>query len=777
MPICAHKEILSSYLKEESMVTKEDLAHTRTLYASLNDKHAQLRKRLGRPLTLSEKILITHAADPAKQAFVRGASYLTLYPDRVAMQDATAQMAILQFMLAGRETVAVPSTIHCDHLIQARVGAAEDMKAALSANREVYDFLQSTAQRYGMGFWQPGAGIIHQVFLEQYAFPGGLLIGTDSHTPNAGGLGMLAIGVGGSEAADVMAGLPWEVKCPKLIGVYLTGSLSGWASSKDVILKLCGILTTKGGTDKIIEYVGPGTRSISATGKATITNMGAELGATTSVFPFDERMAIYLRATNRDELAGLAEQSRAELVADPEVEQDPKRFFDHIVEIDLSHLEPYIVGPRSPDVARPISQLAKDLERGGWPARINAALIGSCTNSSYEDIGRAAAVAEQATRAGLKTQCYFLITPGSDQIHHTITRDGQLALLEAMGGTVLANACGPCIGQWKRDDIALGEVNSILTSFNRNFPRRNDGTAETLAFMGSPEIVTAMALTADLRFNPLTDALKAPHGRMVRLQPPSAPELPTNGFAVGTAGYLAPMPVGERKRIAVLIPPGSERLQVLEPFTAWEGKDFDRLPILIKVKGQCTTDHISPAGRWLRYRGHLDRISDNLFTAADNVFTGKTGTAIDQLDGQENPIPQVARHYTAQGLGWVAVGDENYGEGSSREHAAMSPRHLGCRAVIAKSFARLHETNLKKQGILPLIFTRPEDYEKLRAEDRVSLVSLKDLAPGTPVTMRLHHSDGSTETLQLAHSLTEEQIRWFQAGSALNLIRTQQSPR
>ena len=757
------------------MLTPDDLTFIKRLYAGFAQKQGALRKRLGRPLTLAEKILVTHVADPARQEFARGQSYLTLHPDRVIMQDATAQMAILQFMLAGRDTVAVPTTVHCDHLIQARVGASDDMKAALAANREVYDFLRSSSQRYGMGFWEPGAGIIHQVFLEEYAFPGGLIIGTDSHTPNAGGLGMLAIGVGGADAADVMSGLPWEVKCPKLIGVHLTGELNGWTSPKDVILKVCGVITTKGGTNKIVEYFGPGTRSISCTGKATITNMGAELGATTSVFPFDERMSTYLRATNRKDVADLAEQARRHLVADPEVEQDPKRFYDEIVEIDLSALEPYIVGPRSPDVARPISQLAKELEKSGWPAPLKAALIGSCTNSSYEDIGRAAAVAEQAHKAGLKARCYFLITPGSDQIYNTIQRDGQLQALEAIGGTVLANACGPCIGQWKRDDIKPGEVNSILTSFNRNFPRRNDGTAETLAFMGSPEIVTAMALAADLRFNPLTDPVKTADGRSVKLAPPTAPELPSKGFASGAAGCIAPLPADQRRAIDVVVPPNSERLQILEPFEAWDGKDFEKLPVLVKAKGQCTTDHISPAGKWLQYRGHLDKISDNMFSGADNAFAKEAGTGIDQLDGQTKPIAQVARHYKQQGLGWVAVGDHNYGEGSSREHAAMSPRFLGCKAVIAKSFARLHETNLKKQGVLALTFANAADYDLVQAKDRVNLVKLAGLAVGQPVTMLLEHPDGSIDTLQLAHSFTEEQIRWFKAGSALNLIRTQQN--
>ncbi len=752
------------------MIQKEELSAIRKLYEQLSAIHASARKKLGRPLTLAEKILVSHVRALDSQEFIRGKSYLALKPDRVAMQDATAQMAILQFMQARRDTAAVPTTIHCDHLIQARVGVLEDMKTALEANSEVYDFLRSAAGRYGMGFWEPGAGIIHQVVLEEYAFPGGLLIGTDSHTPNGGGLGMLAIGVGGSDAADVMAGLAWEVKCPKLIGVHLTGSLSGWTSPKDVILKLCGILTTKGGTDSIVEFFGEGCRSISCTGKATITNMGAEHGATTSVFPFDERMSTYLRATRRAEVAELAESFRKELAADPEVEKDPKRFFDQVIEIDLSTLEPHIVGPKRPDLARPISQLAKDIEQGGFPARIKAALIGSCTNSSYEDIGRAAAVAEQAKKAGLKAQCYFLITPGSDQIQNTIARDGQLQALEAIGGTVLANACGPCIGQWKRDDITPGEVNSILTSFNRNFPGRNDGTAETLSFMGSPEIVTAMALAADLCFNPLKDPVTTPDGRKVMLTPPSSVELPPRGFAAGAAGYIAPKTLDQRKSIPVVIAPDSQRLQRLEPFPKWDGKDFEQLPVLIKVKGQCTTDHISPAGKWLRFRGHLDRISDNMFSVAQNVFTATPGTAVDHLDGQTKPIAQVARHYKAQGLGWVAVGDENYGEGSSREHAAMSPRYLGCRLVIAKSFARLHITNLKKQGVLPCTFANPEDHDKIRADDRISIRGLAGLAAGKPLNGILHHRDGSTETLLLNHSMTDEQIRWFKAGAALNLL-------
>jgi aconitate hydratase len=752
------------------MIRPEELDAIRRLYGRMGQAHAAARAAWKRPLTLTEKILAAHVPDLAAQRFLRGESYLTLQPDRVAMQDATAQMAILQFMQARRETAAVPATIHCDHLIQARVGARPDMQAALEANREVYDFLRSAAARYGMGFWEPGAGIIHQVLLEHYAFPGGLLIGTDSHTPNAGGLGMLAIGVGGSDAADVMAGLPWEVKCPKLIGVRLTGALGGWASPKDVILKLCGLLTTKGGTDQIIEFFGPGARSISCTGKATITNMGAEVGATTSVFPFDERMATYLRATGRAEVAALADRHAQELAADPEAEADPGRCYDRVVEVDLSSLEPHIVGPRRPDLARPISQLARDVEREGFPPRIAAALIGSCTNSSYEDIGRAASVAEQAKRAGLSSRCYFLITPGSDQIHHTILRDGQLDALERIGGTVLANACGPCIGQWKRDDIAPGQVNSIVTSFNRNFPGRNDGTAETLAFIGSPEVVTALALAGDLRFNPLTDPLTAADGRQVRLAPPEAPELPARGFEAGATGYVPPKPLEERGRLEVALSPASERLQRLEPFPAWDGQDFDRLPILLKVSGPCTTDHISPAGKWLRFRGHLDRISDNLFTQAVNVFTGQPGTALDVLEGQVKPIPQVARRYKREGLGWAVVGDENYGEGSSREHAAMSPRFLGCRLVVARSFARLHLTNLKKQGILACTFADPADHGRVAPGDRISVMGLKDLAPSRPLAARLHHADGTAAELPLLHSFTSEQIRWFKAGAALNLL-------
>jgi aconitate hydratase len=742
------------------------------LYSTLAEKSARMRDKLGRPLTLAEKILASHASDLKHQEFARGKSYLSLHPDRVAMQDATAQMALLQFMQADPEAAAVPTTIHCDHLIQARVGAAEDTKNAIQTNKEVYDFLRTAAQRYGIGFWQPGAGIIHQVVLENYAFPGGLMIGTDSHTPNAGGLGMLAIGVGGADASDVMSGLSWEVKCPKLIGVHLKGSLSGWASAKDVILKLCGILTVKGGTDKIVEYFGPGTRSISCTGKGTITNMGAELGATTSVFPFDDRMAEYLRITKRAGAAELAEAHRAFLTADPEVEKEPKKFYDEVVEIDLSTLEPYVVGPHTPDLARPVSQMAKDAKEKGYPIELRAALIGSCTNSSYEDIGRAAHVAAQAKKAGLASKCYFLITPGSDQIQNTIKRDGQLALLEGIGGTVLANACGPCIGQWKRDDIKQGEKNSIITSFNRNFPARNDGNTETLAFIGSPEIVTAFALAGRLDFNPMKDKLKTPDGREVLLAPPSAPELPSAGYAAGEAGFIAPLPAAERKRVQVLISEKSERLQKLESFVPWDGKDFEGLPVLLKAKGKCTTDHISPAGPWLKYRGHLDKISDNMFLGANNAFTDKPGSAKNWLEGGKVEQPsEVARDYKSEGLGWAVVGDENYGEGSSREHAAMSPRYLGCKAVIAKSFARIHETNLKKQGVVPLTFKHPSDYDRVREDDHIAVRGFGKFAPGAPLTMVLTRADKTTESFEVLHSFTEEQIGWFKAGSALNLMR------
>lgn len=741
------------------------------IYESLPEKHAEARKRFGRGLTLAEKILTAHLDhwDTSEKHPKRGESYALLRPDRVAMQDATAQMAVLQFMQAKLKTVAVPSTIHCDHLILARVGADKDMENALSENSEVYNFLRTAAEKHGIGFWKPGSGIIHQVVLENYAFPGGMMIGTDSHTPNAGGLGMIAIGVGGADAVDVMAGEPWGVRWPKLIGVRLTGKLNGWTAPKDVILKLAGILTVAGGTGAIVEYFGPGTESISCTGKGTITNMGAELGATTSIFPFDDRMAKYLRATKREEIAALAERYREHLVADPEVEKDYKNYFDQVIEIDLDTLEPYVVGPHTPDLARPISALAKEVDEKGYPEHLKYALIGSCTNSSYEDMGRAAHVANQAGEHGVKADIGFLISPGSEQIYKTIGRDGQLKTLETIGGTVLANACGPCIGQWKRDDITPGERNSIITSFNRNFQKRNDGNAETLAFIGSPEIVTAFALAGSLKFNPLTDTLKGTDGKEFKLNPPTAQELPEKGFIADETGFIPPAKDGDK--VVVDVKPTSERLQLLEPFEAWDGKDYVDLPILMKALGKCTTDHISAAGPWLRYRGHLDKISDNMFSGATNAFTKDIGIGLDVLNGERKAFQAVARNYKANGLGWIAVGDLNYGEGSSREHAAMSPRFLNCKAVVVKSFARIHETNLKKQGILPFTFAKPEDYDKIGETDRVSLLDLAKIAPGKNVEMVIRHADGTEDKIELKHTMTEEQIGWFKAGSALNLIR------
>jgi aconitate hydratase len=742
----------------------------RKLYSTFSERLALMRKRVGRDLTLAEKILFTHLDKPESADVERGKSYIDLRPDRVGMQDATAQMALLQFMQAGRKKVAVPTTIHCDHLIRARIGAGADMQVALNENNEVYQFLKSAAQKYGIGFWNPGSGIIHQVVLENYAFPGGLMIGTDSHTPNGGGLGMLAIGVGGADAADVMAGLPWNVRMPGVVGVHLTGKPSGWTSPKDVILKLAGIMTVKGGTGKIVEYFGPGTRAISCTGKGTITNMGAELGATTSVFPFDDRMATYLRATNRAAVAELCEKLSGDLVADPSVEKDPSKFYDEIIEIDLTSLEPHIVGPHTPDLARPISQLKDDVKKNGYPVDIRVSLIGSCTNSSYEDIGRAAFVAKQALDGGIKAKTPFLITPGSDQIQNTIQRDGQMEILQGIGGTVLANACGPCIGQWQRDDIKRGEKNTIVTSFNRNFPARNDANPETLAFIGSPEIVTALALAGRLDFNPLTDTLPGKDGKAVKLLPPEAPELPAKGFAAGKSGFIEPPEDGSA--IQVIVKPDSERLQLLQPFAAWDGKDYEKLALLLKAKGKCTTDHISPAGPWLKYRGHLDKISDNMFTGANNAFSGEAGKGRDTLSGEAAvPFPKIARHYKAAGLGWVVVGDDNYGEGSSREHAAMEPRFLGCKAILARSFARIHETNLKKQGVLPLVFENPADYDKVQENDRISIVGLKDLAPGKPVKVLLHHASGKDDAISCRHSYSGEQIAWFKAGAALNLMR------
>ncbi len=741
-----------------------------SVYDTSRERLTVIRQRLGRPLTLAEKVLFGHLAD-AEDELDRGKAYLQLRPDRVAMQDATAQMALLQFMLSGKDTTAVPSSVHCDHLIQARSGADKDVGEAIDRNREVYDFLQSASARYGIGFWKPGSGIIHQVVLENYAFPGGMMIGTDSHTPNAGGLGMIAVGVGGADAVDVMAGFNWEVLQPEIVGVKLTGSLEGWTSPKDVILKLLGILTVKGGTNRIIEYFGPGTESISTTGKGTITNMGAELGATTSIFPYDRRAKTYLDATQRARIATLAEANKDLLTADPEVAADPERFFDLVVEIDLSTLEPHIVGPFSPDLARPVSQMAADVREHGYPDNLTAGLIGSCTNSSYEDLTRAADIAGQALAAGAKTKSTLWVTPGSEQIEATIERDGQMATLDRLGATVLANACGPCIGQWHREDISDGDVNSIISSFNRNFAKRNDGNPQTNSFISSPEVVVAYALVGNLTTNPLTDELTAPDGSSYRLQPPApAPEVPENGFVFKADGYLAPPE--ERSSVEVTVADGSDRLQLLEPFPAWDGQDYEKMPVLLKARGKCTTDHISQAGPWLKFRGHLDNISDNLFLGAINFFADEPGFGIDIESGEAKSLPKLAREYKKRGIRWVAVADENYGEGSSREHAAMEPRHMAGMAVIARSFARIAETNLKKQGMLPLRFADPADYEKIRVDDRLSLTGLAGITPGQPITAVLHHADGSEESFALEHSLNEEQVGWFKAGSALNVLRT-----
>ncbi len=745
------------------------------VYAQIERNLDIVRSRLNRPLTLAEKVMLGHLDDPEKETLSPGESYIMLRPDRVAHQDVTGQMAILQFMQSGRSRVAVPTTVHCDHLIQARVGATSDLQDALNENNEVYRFLESACRKYGMGFWKPGGGIIHQVVLENYAFPGSLLIGTDSHTPNAGGLGTLAIGVGGADAADVMAGLPWEVRYPTLIGVHLTGEIQGWTAPKDVIIRLAGLLTVSGGTNAIIEYFGPGTRSISCTGKATITNMGAELGATGDIFPYDDRMATYLRATRRPELADLAEQYRHLLTADPEVEQDPGQFYDQIVEIDLSTLEPQITGPHTPDRARPISALAQEAEENDFPDRIAVALVGSCTNSSYEDMSRCADVARQASGRGVKVSSSFLVTPGSEQVRATIERDGQQAALEEIGATVLANACGPCIGQWNRPELKQGDRNSIVTSYNRNFPRRNDGNPDTMNFIASPEMAVAMGLGGRLSFNPLTDTLVDSDGVEFRLEPPkAAPEVPENGFDPGVSNFVAPPGSGEE--VELVVDPSSNRLQVLNPWTAWNGEDFTDLPVLVKAQGKCTTDHISPAGPWLRFRGHLNNLSDNMFLGAINEFTGEAGTSQNQLSGEEvGPIPEVARQYQAQGLRWVTIGDENYGEGSSREHAAMSPRLLGAAAIITRSFARIHEGNLKKQGLLPLTFEDPADYDRIRHDDRLSLVGLQDLAPGRPVRCVVKHADETEVAMNLVHTLNEGQIEWFKAGSAMNHMKNLES--
>ena len=732
-------------------------------YATMADRVGTGRRRLARPLTLSEKILFNHLEDPGGQELARGRSYAEFRVDRVAMQDATAQMALLQFMSAGLPRVQVPTTVHCDHLIQAKVGARADLAVAEDVNQEVYDFLCTVSSRYGIGFWKPGSGIIHQVVLEHYAFPGGMLIGTDSHTPNAGGLGMVAIGVGGADAVDVMTGGTFGLRWPRLIGVRLTGRLSGWSSPKDVILKVAQRLTVKGGTGAIVEYFGPGAATISATGKATICNMGAEVGATTSLFAYDDRATAYLAATDRDDLAQAAEAVAEHLRPDDGVEDDPGRFFDQVLEIDLSALEPHIVGPHTPDLARPVSAIASEARAEGWPLTLSQACVGSCTNSSYEDISRAASVARQASGHGLRARTPLLVTPGSEQVRATIERDGLLADLEAIGATVLANACGPCIGQWARTDIADGERNSIITSFNRNFPKRNDGNAQTLAFIGSPETTVAYALAGTLDFNPVTGAVDG-----IRLDEPTGDELPEMGFADSVSGFVAPPADGTA--VEVVIRPDSNRLQVLDPFPAWDGSDFVELPVLLKAQGKCTTDHISAAGRWLRFRGHLENISGNLFLGAVNAYTGEAGSGWCGVHDSVEPFPDVAHHYKGAGTSWVAVGDENYGEGSSREHAAMEPRFMGGKAIFARSFARIAEANLKKQGVLPLAFADPGVYERIRVDTRVSVLGLASLAPDMPVRCRLHHADGSTEDFDTLHSLSPEHIAWFRAGSALNLI-------
>ncbi len=750
------------------MLTDPDFV--RKVYDRIREGVEIARERLGRPLTYAEKVLFGHLDQPRTQEIVRGESYALFRPDRVAMQDATAQMALLQFILVGRKKVAVPSTVHCDHLIRARQGAGPDLSGALSENEEVYRFLQQASAKYGIGFWKPGAGIIHQVIFENYAFPGGMMVGTDSHTPNAGGMGMVAIGVGGADAVDVMAGEPWGVTWPKLVGVHLTGELSGWAAPKDVILKLAGILTVKGGTGKIVEYFGPGTVSLSATGKATITNMGAELGATNSLFPYDERLATYLKATDREPIARLADEFADFLRADPEVAEEPGLYYDEVIEIDLSSLEPHLVGPHTPDLVHPISRMAEDVSREGYPEEISAALIGSCTNSSYEDIDRAAHLARQATAAGLNVKAPFIVTPRSEQIRATIERDGQLETLEKAGAVVLANACGPCIGQWERPEVPKGTPNSIVTSFNRNFARRNDGNPETRAFIGSPELVTALAFGGKLTFNPLTDGLETPGGGTFRFEPPAGVELPPRGFDPGTSGYVAPPEDGTE--VEVEVAPDSERLQLLTPFEPWDGNDLEDLLVLLKARGKCTTDHISPAGPWLRYRGHLENISGNVYIGARHAFADRPGVGTDVLTGEKDvPLPELAKRYAEAGRSWVVIGDENYGEGSSREHAAMEPRFRGCRAVIARSFARIAETNLKRQGILPLYFEDPADYEKVRETDRVSIRGLAGLAPGSKVTVVLRHEDGSEDALPAVHTLSEAQIEWFRAGSALNAMR------
>ena len=748
------------------MVFDEEMI--KRVYASLPEKINQIKSKLQRPLTLTEKILYAHlSTGETLKSYERAVDYVNFSPDRVAMQDATAQMALLQLMNSGRKNVAVPSTVHCDHLIQAHIEAITDLKTANETNREVYDFLSAVSNKFGIGFWKPGAGIIHQVVLENYAFPGGMMIGTDSHTVNAGGLGMIAIGVGGADAVDVMAGMPWELKMPKIIGVKLTGKLSGWTSPKDVILKLAGILTVKGGTNAVIEYFGEGANSLSATGKGTICNMGAEVGATTSIFPFDTKSAEYLQATGRSSIAELALQNAAHLQADAEVQANPEQYYDRLIEINLSELEPYINGPFTPDLAYPISEFAQAVKEKGYPQKMEVGLIGSCTNSSYEDLTRAASVVKKAKEDGLKVQAQFIINPGSEQVRYTAERDGILAEFESVGGVVMANACGPCIGQWKRETDQPERPNSIITSFNRNFAKRADGNPNTHTFIGSPEVVAALTIAGDLCFNPLKDTLLNEKGEKIKLQEPHGYELPPKGYAVEDPGYIAPT----SNENEITIDPQSKRLQILQPFAAWDGKDLIEQPLLIKAKGKCTTDHISMAGPWLRFRGHLDNISDNMLIGAVNSFNEKTNTVLDVETGEYTAVPALARKYKAQGTGSIVVAEENYGEGSSREHAAMEPRFLNVKAILVKSFARIHETNLKKQGMLALTFADKNDYDKVREDDKISILGLTEFAPGKNLNIKLKHSDGSVDRFEVLHTYNEAQIEWFKCGSALNAMK------
>ncbi|KAA8486714.1 aconitase [Arcticibacter tournemirensis] len=750
-----------------------DIEMIQKVYNNLAGRIDAAKRVVGKPLTLTEKILYSHLWNgDADESYKRGTSYVDFAPDRVAMQDATAQMALLQFMQAGRPQVAVPSTVHCDHLIQAKIGATEDLETANTTNKEVYDFLSSVCNKYGLGFWKPGAGIIHQVVLENYAFPGGMMIGTDSHTPNAGGLGMIAIGVGGADACDVMAGFAWELKFPKLIGVKLTGKMSGWTAPKDVILKVAGVLTVKGGTGCIVEYFGEGTRSMSATGKATICNMGAEIGATTSIFGYDEKAEAYLRGTGRADIADLANEVREHLTGDDEVYANPEQYFDQVIEINLSELEPHVNGPFTPDLAWPISKFAEAVREHNWPAKLEVGLIGSCTNSSYEDITRAASIAQQAVDKHLVAKSEYTVTPGSELVRYTVERDGYLDTFDKIGGVVLANACGPCIGQWARHTDDPTRKNSIITSFNRNFAKRNDGNPNTHAFVASPEIVTALAIAGDLTFNPLTDTLINERGEQVKLDEPTGLEMPEKGYAVEDAGYQSPAEDGSG--VQVLVDEKSSRLQLLDPFPAWEGTDLHGLRLLIKAKGKCTTDHISMAGPWLKFRGHLDNISNNMLIGAINYFNDSTDHVKNQLTGEYGPVPATQRAYKAAGIGTVVVGDENYGEGSSREHAAMEPRHLGVRVILVKSFARIHETNLKKQGMLGITFADPNDYNKVQEDDSIDIVGLTSFAPGKQLTVVLNHKDGSVDSFPVNHTYNEQQIEWFKAGAALNLIRMKQ---